>query len=126
MSVFPPHRKISPMPKYSSETMKFKNTADHVVKLESVGLAPVQPGAEVDIPLELCAPGRHANGSRAKSALECVAPQLKPVDPKDAEVWGAVPPPPAPVSKIVTVSVAHAPQEAPGVKALREALKKDK
>lgn len=103
----------------ATQTMKFKNTTDKVIILDSIGLDPVKPHGEIDVPLELCAPGRTAAGSRSKSVLECVAPQLKPSDPKDAEIWGAVPTPPTPKSKIVSLA-RHVPQEAPGVKALRE------
>lgn len=103
-----------------SQTMKFKNTSQHVVILDSVGLDPVAPGGEVDIPLELAAPGRSDSGARSKSAIECVAPQLEPSAEADRKLWKQTPPPPEPRSKIVSVS-ARQPQEAPGVKALREA-----
>lgn len=103
-----------------AQTMKFKNTSDRVVILDAVGLDPVAPGGEVEIPLELAAPGRTDAGSRAKSAIECVAPQLKPSSEADRKLWEATPPAPEPKSKIVTIASRQA-QEAPGVKALREA-----
>lgn len=100
-------------------SMKFKNPTDHVIILDAVGLPPVAPKGEVEIPDDLAAPGRTDAGQRSKSAIECVAPQLEPSDKADKEAWLKVPPMPAPVSKIVSVG-RREPQEAPGVKALRE------
>lgn len=99
--------------------MKFKNTTDHVIILDCLGLPPVAPKGEADIPDEFCAPGRTDAGQRAKSMIENVAPQLEPSSAADKELWKATPPAPTPVSKIVTVAK-RAPDEAPGVKALRE------
>lgn len=103
--------------------MRFKNTSENPVNLGPVGLDTVEPGQEVDIPLELAAPGRTDAGARAKSVIECVAPQLKPVSPDDIKLWQAVPPPPEPKSRIVSVA-GRATAEPPGVKALREAKAK--
>lgn len=99
--------------------MKFKNPTEHVLLLDAVGLPPVAPGGEVEIPDHLAAPGRTDAGARAKSPIECVAPQLVPADKNDREAWMKTPPAPTPVSKIVTVAK-RMPDEAPGVKALRE------
>lgn len=99
--------------------MKFKNTTDHVIILDALGLPPVAPKGTVDVPEELCAPSRTDGGQRAKSALECVAPQLEPVDPEDKKVWLDLPPLPEPRSRVVTIAK-RAPEEAPGVKALRD------
>lgn len=102
-----------------SEVIRFKNPTKHTIKLESVGLDDVPPEGEIDVPLALAAPGRTDSGVRAKSPIECVAPQLIPADESDRKAWMDVPAPPTPVSKIVSIA-ARAPQEAPGVKALRE------
>lgn len=100
-------------------TIKFKNTTDRVIVLDSIGLPPVEPNGTVEVPEDLATPGRTDAGQRSKSAIECVAPQLEPADKAEKEAWLKVPPPPTPVSKIVSVAK-QAPQEAPGVKALRE------
>lgn len=102
--------------------MRFKNTSEHTIMLESVGLDPVEPGAEIDIPLALCAPSRGDGGNRKPSPIECVAPQLKPVDPRDHKEWSKVPPRGEPESRIVSVNNQKPPSEPPGVKALRESL----
>lgn len=103
-----------------NETMAFQNPTDHTINLDAIGLDPVPPGGQTDVPLELCAPGRADNGKRAKSSLECVAPQLIPVSKTDHEIWKATPAQPPAVSRIVSVSKQAAPVEAPGVKLLRE------
>ena len=102
-----------------SETMRFKNPTQHVILLDAIGLDPVAPGGTVDVPIELCAPGRGDNGKRSKSSLENVAPQLMPFAEEDATAWKATPAVPAPVSRIVSIA-GRRPTEAPGVKALRE------
>ncbi len=103
-----------------AETIRFKNPTAQTVKLRAVGMEDVPPGGEVDVPLELVAAGRAANGSRRKSALECVAPQLIASSEVDRAVLGETPSPPTPISKIVSIAKRLAPQEAPGVKQLRE------
>lgn len=100
--------------------MRFKNASEHTVNLDAIGLDPVEAGAECEVPLDLCAPGRRDNGGRSKSALECVAPQLVPVSSDDHAAWQETPPPPVPTSKIVSINVPRQMTEAPGVKALRE------
>lgn len=99
--------------------MKFKNTTKHVILLDAIGLPPVGPEETVDVPDAIAAPGRTDAGARSKSVIECVAPQLEPASKADKELWLQTPPPPTPVSRIVTVA-RRMPQEAPGVKALRE------
>jgi hypothetical protein len=106
-----------------NETIKFKNPTDRTIKLESIGLEDVEAGAEIEIPIELAAPGRSDSGNRTKSAIECVAPQLQPVDPIDLKAWMATPGAPEPKSKIVTIAARQG-SEAPGVKALREQRQK--
>ena len=103
------------------ETMKFKNPTETSINLGPIGLGIVEPGDEVDIPLDLCAPNRMSSGARGKSSLENCAPQLIPVVAHESKVWKATPSEPTPVSKIVTVSRPVVVIEAPGVKALREA-----
>lgn len=100
-------------------TMKFKNTTKHVILLDSIGLPPVPPEGVIEVPDALAAPGRTDAGARSKSVIECVAPQLEPADKADMELWLQTPPAPTPVSRIVTIA-RRAPQEAPGVRALRE------
>lgn len=102
-----------------NEVIRFKNPTEHTIKLACVGLDDVPPGGEIDVPLALAAAGRSDNGSRAKSPIECAAPQLHPVTETDKAAWKETPAPPTPVSRVVTIA-ARAPQEAPGVKALRE------
>lgn len=102
-----------------SETIKFKNPTTHTLKLEAAGLEDVPPGGEIEVPIELAAPGLADNGKRAKSAIECVAPQLVPVHEADKKAWERTPAPPEPKSKIVSIA-ARAKDEAPGVRALRQ------
>lgn len=102
------------------ETMIFTNPTDYTIKLEAIGHDPVAPGADVELPLELCAPTRKDNGERGKSPVEQVAPQLHPKHPADHEAWKQTPAPAKGESKIVTVA-ARAASESPGVKALRDA-----
>lgn len=102
-----------------NEVIRFKNPTKHTIKLACIGLDDVPPDGEIDVPLALAAAGRSDNGSRAKSPIECAAPQLHPVEETDKAAWLDVPAPPTPVSRVVTIA-ARAPQEAPGVKALRE------
>lgn len=99
--------------------MKFVNPTDRIVNLHSIGCGEVEPGADVEIPLYLCAPSRTDAGARGKSAVEAVAPQLKPKDAADEKIWKQIPAPPIPQSKVVTIQARPA-SEAPGVKALRE------
>ena len=103
-----------------NDTMKFVNPTDHTINLHAIGCGEVEPKGEVDIPLYLCAPSRTDAGNRGKSAVENVAPQLEPKDPADKKAWKAVPAPPTPISKTVTIAPRPV-AEAPGVKALREA-----
>jgi hypothetical protein len=100
-------------------TIKFKNTTDKVITLDAIGLDPVAPNGTIEVPEDLATPGRTDAGQRSKSPIECVAPQLEPADKAEKEAWMKTPPPPEPRSKIVSVSK-RAPDEAPGVKALRE------
>ncbi len=102
------------------ETMKFKNPTEHTLNLSAIGLGTIPPGGSVDVPLELCAPGRTDAGGRSKSAIECTAPQLVCDDPAMLDQWMAVPPPPEPRSLVVSVSARPA-QEPAGVAALRAA-----
>jgi hypothetical protein len=104
---------------FKIETMVFTNPTEHTVRLDALGFDSVGPGQDVELPLTLCAPYRTDNGQRGKSAVEGVAPQLRPKSEEDYKAWLDVPPPPVPVSKIVSVA-ARAPSEPPGVKALRE------
>lgn len=104
---------------FKADTMVFHNPTEHTIKLDSIGLDPVAPGQDVEVPLYLAAPVRADNGQRGKSPLEQVAPQLHPKDPADKAAWLEVPPHATAQSKIVTIA-ARAPSESPGVKALRE------
>lgn len=104
------------------ETMKFRNMSDKTVSLIAIGLDDVGPGEEIEVPLYLCAAGRGDGGARKPSSIECVAPQMKPADPEEHTEWTKVPPPPIPVSKIVSINNNKAPSEPAGVKALREGL----
>lgn len=97
--------------------MLFTNPTDYTIKLDSLGLDPVPPKSDVEIPLSLAAPYRHDNGSRGKSAVESVAPQLVPKDPQDLAAWNKIPEMLKQESRIVTVAARPA-AEAPGVKAL--------
>lgn len=103
----------------SVEMMLFTNPTSHTINLDPLGLDQVAPGEDVAIPLHLAAPTRGDNGTRGKSAVESVAPQLHPKDPTDHEAWKKVPAPPTAESKIVSISSRPA-SEAPGVKALRD------
>lgn len=103
------------------ETMTFVNTSQDTVSLDSIGYhIPIAPGDEVEIPFAIAAPTRKDNGTRGKSPIEMIAPQLTPKHSEDAKVWGKVPPLPTPVSRVVTVAPRHA-AEAPGIAALRAA-----
>ncbi|HEY6018724.1 MAG TPA: hypothetical protein VIY48_02190 [Candidatus Paceibacterota bacterium] len=104
-----------------NETMKFKNPTEHTINLDAIGLDPIGPGETVDVPLHLAAPGRGDNNARTKSAIECVAPQLHPVEESDHKAWKSVPPAPTPISKIVSIQQGPVQKDPPGVKALREA-----
>lgn len=108
------------MSTFKPEVMVFTNPTEHTVNLGSLGIDPVGPGKDVEIPLTLAAPYRMDNGSRGKSPVEQVAPQLRPKNNDDLAEWLKVPPSATPVSRIVSVSPRQ-PVEAPGVKALREA-----
>jgi hypothetical protein len=101
------------------ETMRFVNPTDHDINLHAIGCGIVKPGAEVEIPLYLCAPGRTDAGNRGKSAVENVAPQLEPKSEADKKTWKGIPDEPIPQSKIVSIT-ARAPSEPAGVKALRD------
>lgn len=103
------------------EFMLFRNSSmEHTLNLDSVGLGKVAPGATVEIPIALCAAGRADNGSRTPSSIECVAPQLKPVDETEGEEWNKAPEPLPPRSVMVTTQ-GRAPQEPAGVAAVRRA-----
>jgi hypothetical protein len=104
------------------ETMKFKNTSDRTAILTALGLDDVAPGEVVDVPLYLCAAGRGDGGARKPSSIECVAPQMQPADPEEHREWTKIPPPPAPVSRIVSINNNKMATEPAGVKALREGL----
>lgn len=106
-----------------NETIKFKNPTDRTVRLESIGLEDVPANSEIEIPIELAAPGRSDSGTRTKSAIECVAPQLVPSDPVDLAAWLVTPGAPEPKSKVVTIAARQG-VEAPGVKALRDQRQK--
>lgn len=103
-----------------SDTVTFINTSDSAINGTPLGLGEIAPGAEVELPLELCAPGRRDNGSRKKSPVEQVCPALKPKDPAFTAEWMKVPAPAPVVSKIVSVSPREAPAPA-GVIAARKA-----
>ena len=107
------------MSQFQIPTMIFHNPTEHTVKLDALGLDPVGPGQDCEIPLYLAAPTRTDNGNRGKSPVEQVAPQLHPKNEEDRKLWLEVPTPVAPQSKIVSVT-ARMPSESPGVKALRE------
>jgi hypothetical protein len=102
------------------ETMRFKNPTAHPINLEPIDLGIVGPGDLIDVPLDLCAPGRASNGSRTPSAIEQVAPQMKPASEDEACIWAKTPKEPEPQSLVVTVA-GRAPGVAPGIAALREA-----
>ncbi len=106
-------------------TITFFNPTTHTITLDSIGLESVGPGESIDVPIELAAPTRKDNGTRGKSAIEQVAPQLHPKLQSDQDAWKITPPPATPVSKIVTTTQ-RAASEAPGVKALREARQASK
>jgi hypothetical protein len=107
-----------------NETMKFRNPTQYTINLDAVGLDPVGPGEEFDVPLSIAAPGRGDGGKRTKSALECVAPQLEPALKSDHAAWMSIPVAPTPISKIVSIRQGPMQKEPPGVKALREAQAK--
>jgi len=107
------------MANFKIETMTFHNPTDHMIKLDAIGLDPVPPKSDAEIPLTLAAPTRKDNGTRGKSALEQVAPQLHPKNSKDHDAWKQTPEPVVPKSKIVAVTARPA-NEAPGVKTLRD------
>jgi hypothetical protein len=111
------------MSTFKTEVMVFMNPTKFTLNLSALGIDPVEPGKDVEIPLALAAPYRMDNGQRGKSPLEQVAPQLQPKSKEDLEAWLKVPSPPTPTSRIVSVSKRPV-QEAPGVKALREAAQK--
>ncbi len=111
------------MPVFKVETMLFINPTDHEINLSAIGMDPVPPKGEVEIPFHLCAPIRKDNGCRGASSLEGVAPQLQPKNPAQAKAWMEVPDHGPQQSKIVSVS-ARPMNEAPGVKALREKMSK--
>jgi hypothetical protein len=102
------------------ETMTFTNPTEHTLRLDAIGLDPVGPGKDVEIPLHLAAATRTDAGQRGKSPVEQVAPQLKPKREEDHKIWSQVPPVMPAQSKVVTVTARPA-SEAPGVKALRDA-----
>jgi hypothetical protein len=102
------------------ETMRFKNPTAHPINLDPIGLGVVGPGDTIDVPLDLCAPGRASNGARSHSAIEQVAPQMVPVNEDERCVWAKVPKEPEPQSLVVSVQ-GRAPGVAPGIAALREA-----
>lgn len=99
-------------------TITFTNPTSHTIRLESIGLEDVAPGADIEVPLHLCAPTRADNGNRKHSPIETVAPQLRPKNDEDHKLWLKTPDPVKPQSKIVTVTARPA-SEAPGVAALR-------
>jgi hypothetical protein len=111
------------MSTFKPEVMVFTNPTKHIINLSALGIDSVEPGKDVEIPLSLAAPYRMDNGQRGKSPIEQVAPQLQPKNKEDLEAWLKVPPAPIPVSKIVSVAKREV-QEAPGVRALREAAQK--
>jgi hypothetical protein len=106
----------------SIETMRFKNPTEHTLNGESLNLGEILPGAELDIPLRLCAPTRGDGGNRKPSPLETCIPQLIPADASMHKVWMKVPAAPALVSRIVSVNNNKPPGEPAGVQALRESL----
>lgn len=107
------------MSSFRIETMVFHNPTEHTIRLDAIGLDPVPPNGEVEIPISLAAPTRTDNNQRGKSPLEQVAPQLEPKDPADRADWLKIPPHASPQSRVVSVTARPA-SEAPGVKALRE------
>jgi len=107
------------MSQFQIPTMVFHNPTEFTIKLDALGLDPVGPGQDCEIPLYMAAASRMDNGGRGKSPVEQVAPQLHPKHAEDRKIWEEVPPPPIPQSKIVSVT-ARAAHESPGVKALRE------
>lgn len=107
------------MMSFKVETMIFTNPTNLTIKLDALGMDPVGPGQDVELPLQYCAPKRTDNGQRGKSPVESVAPQLRPKSDEDHKAWLEVPTPVTPQSRIVSVS-ARPVQEAPGVKSLRE------
>lgn len=109
-----------------SETITFHNPTDKPVNCCSLlgADAPiVEPGADVEIPLELCAAKRLDNGSRGKSPIEKNCPQLTPKDPVIAMEWRKVPVP-APVASRVVTTAPRAANVPAGVLAAREAKAK--
>ena len=102
------------------EFMLFKNPTTHTLNLHSVGLGKVGPGETVEIPIGLCAAGRADNGSRTASSIECVAPQLVPVDSTEGEEWSKAPEP-LPARSVMVTTQGRAPQEPVGVAAVRKA-----
>lgn len=105
------------------ETITFVNASGQVVNAEPIGLGLIEPGAEIEVPLALCAAGRKDNGSRKPSPIEQACPALRPKDPVFAAEWAKVPSPAPVVSKIVTVTPREVAQPA-GVVAARAAKAK--
>lgn len=103
-----------------SDTVTFVNSSGSVVNGIPLGLGEIQPGAEVEVPIEVCAAGRRDNGSRKKSPIEQVCPALKPKDPAFEAAWKRVPDPAPVISKIVSVS-GREPAIPAGVVAARKA-----
>ncbi len=52
----------------------------------------VAPGACCEVPEGYAKPRRAANGSRAPSTIELLAPQLVPADPAELKIWNEAPP----------------------------------
>lgn len=105
---------------FNREFMLFKNPTTHTLNLSAVGLGKVGPGESVEIPIDLCAAGRADNGSRTASSIECVAPQLVPVDITEGEEWSKTPEP-LPQRSVMVSTQGRAPQEPAGVAAVRRA-----
>jgi len=59
---------------------------------KGLGKIQVKPGETVDVPDHYCRPQRGTGGARLPSAIECIAPHLRPADPDELAEWERVPP----------------------------------
>lgn len=95
--------------------MKFVNESSQRVRVPELGID-VQPGETCEVPEHHARPGRHTHGARKPSDIECLAPQLKPADQAEREIWlqapkepqSVLPPPKAPTVQQL-VAAGHPP-----------------
>jgi hypothetical protein len=76
--------------------MLFRNETNSTLKIAIGRGIVVEPGKTVEIDNDLARPRRHSNGSRRKSIIEQLAPQLVPADPMERFDWEQAPEAPDP------------------------------